>query len=220
MPSVKMRSVMAPQVVDDLGGDHRTCRKSRKYLYAQSSSRFRMRFHIHLAEYLGEEFHAMVIIDCEEFVVIFLADFMGDDLPVDDSCHFVFALCRGGVYGNLADLDLPAVPLFPIPALVFVEQENIPSIDGSRRPIRHFLPELAFQRGKDFLLLLLTLRQFFLYFGYRASEMRCLLLRVSAVTLSAKSAPIIPFRISSRFSTGCSSMELEVSTATFSSVRS
>lgn len=72
------------------------------------------------------------------------------------------------MYGYFVDLDLPAVPFFPVPALALVEHGNIPSIDGSGCAIRHLLPESGFQRGENFLLLLLTLRQFLLYFGVQA----------------------------------------------------
>ena len=57
------------------------------------------------------------------------------------------------------------MPFFPVPALALVEHGNIASIDGSGCAIRHLLPELVFQWGEDFLLLLLSLRQFLLYFG-------------------------------------------------------
>ena len=56
--------------------------------------------------------------------------------------------------------------------------------------------------------------------GCRPILMRCSLLSCSIVTLSAKSAPIMPFSRSSRFSTGCSSMDAVASFFTSSSVRS
>ena len=124
------------------------------------------------------------------------------------------------MYGYLADLDLPAVPFFSVPALALVKDGNIPSIDGSSRTIRHLLPELVFQWGEDFLLLLLTLRQFLLYFGVQTKGDTLFAVEVRHRYLVGKSAPITPFRTSSRFSTGCSSMELEVRTAVSSSVRS
>lgn len=159
-----------------------------------------------------KDFHAVVVIDRKEFVVILLADLVADDLPVDDGRHLVLALYGDGC-SYLADLDLPAVPFFSVPALALVKDGNIPSIDGSSRTIRHLLPELVFPVGEDFLLLLLTLRQFLLYFGVQ-TRIRCLLSRSAIVTLSAN-PPDNPFRTSSRFSTGCSSMELEVRTAVF-----
>ena len=61
----------------------------------------------------------MVVIDRKEFIVILLADLMADDLPVDDGRHFVLTLYGGWMYGYFADLDLSAVPFFPVPALAF-----------------------------------------------------------------------------------------------------
>ena len=57
-------------------------------------------------------------------------------------------------------------------------------------------------------------------YGHGIAKVAHAALEAGASTLSAKSALITPFRTSSRFSTGCSSMELEVRTAVSSFVRS
>ena len=147
---------MMPQAVDDARRDDRSRCEGGENFHAETALRFRPHLHVHLAEYLRKDFHAMVVIDRKEFIVILLADLVSDDLPVDDGRHLVLALYGGWMYGYFADLDLPAVPFFPIPALALVEHGNIPSIDGSGCAIRHLLPELVFQRGEDFLLLLLV----------------------------------------------------------------
>ena len=132
--TVELRTVMMmPQAVDDTRRDDRSCRKGGENLHAETALCFRPHLHVHLAEYFRKDFHAVVVIDRKEFVVILLADLVADDLPVDDGRHLVLALYGGRVYGYLADLDLPAVPFFSVPALALVKDGNIPSIDGSSR---------------------------------------------------------------------------------------
>ena len=47
-----------------------SCRQSRQYLRAQSGVGFGACLHIHFTENLGEEFHAVVVIDRQELVVL------------------------------------------------------------------------------------------------------------------------------------------------------
>ncbi len=44
-------------------------------------------FHINLLEDVGEEFHAVVVIDSHELVILLLGNLMADALSVDDGCH-------------------------------------------------------------------------------------------------------------------------------------
>ena len=88
---------MMPQAVDDTRRDDRSCRKGGENLHAETALCFRPHLHVHLAEYFRKDFHAVVVIDRKEFVVILLADLVADDLPVDDGRHLVLALYGGRV---------------------------------------------------------------------------------------------------------------------------
>lgn len=70
--------------VGNIRQHYRTCGKCGEYLRPQSAAHFGTGLHIHFVEYLGKELHAVVVIDCQELVVLFLADFMGDGFSVDN----------------------------------------------------------------------------------------------------------------------------------------
>ena len=162
----------------------------------------------------------MVVIDRKEFVVILLADLVADDLPVDDGRHLVLALYGGRVYGYLARPRPPCrARSSRYQPLRSSKDGNIPSIDGSSRTIRHLLPELVFQWGEDFLLLLLTLRHVPPVLRVQTKGDTLLLSRSAIVTLSAN-PPDNPVQDFQPLLDRCSSMELEVRTAVSSSVRS
>ena len=107
--------------VGDIRQHYRTCGKCGEYLRTQSAAHFRTGLHIHFVEYLGKELHAVVVIDCQKLVVLFLADFMGDGFSVDNGGHLVFALCFCWLYGDGFHFHFTSVFSFPVPAFVFVD---------------------------------------------------------------------------------------------------
>ena len=179
MPSVELRPVvMVAQAVDNSRCDHRTGGEGGENLYAESPFCLRVCLHIHFAENLREEFHSVVIVYCKEFVVILLADFMADDLPVDDGCHLVRPFCLGRMYGDFADFNLSAVGTFPIPAFVLLDVLQVPAVyrgtvllsdKGCLFVVSLFL-SFILQRSKDFLLLLLPLHQLLLHLRMQADS--------------------------------------------------
>ena len=75
-------------------------------------------FHFHFRENLGEQFHAMVVIHGHEFVILLLCNLVAHSLPVDDSCHLVFAsLLLVRLHGNLTDGNFPSMCFLPVPSL-------------------------------------------------------------------------------------------------------
>ena len=60
-----------------------------------------------------KELHAVVVIDRQEFVIVLLADFVADDLPVDDGGHPVLALSLCRMDGYLAYFHFAPMTSFP-----------------------------------------------------------------------------------------------------------
>lgn len=87
-------------------------------------------FHVHLAEYLGKELHAVVVVHGKELVVVFLGNLMAYPLAVDDGGHAVLAFCFGGLHADFAHADLPAVPPFTEPSLVLIDIGQVIPIYG------------------------------------------------------------------------------------------
>ena len=113
----------------------------------------------------------MKIIHRKEPVVVPLADLVADDLPVNDGCHLVLAFHRGRVYADLGHFDLPAVLLLPVPAPVLFEVLQVAPVHGGGHALPYILfRKPCFQRGEDFLLLLLPLRQLLLHFGMQGKR--------------------------------------------------
>ena len=54
---------MMPQAVDDARRDDRSRCEGGENFHAETALRFRPHLHVHLAEYLRKDFHAMVVID-------------------------------------------------------------------------------------------------------------------------------------------------------------
>ena len=81
--------------VTQLTHNGKTSKQGSTDLCANASMRTRHILHIHLIEDMTEEFHAMVVIDGHELVVLLLGNLMGDRLSVDDCCHAieVVSLC-------------------------------------------------------------------------------------------------------------------------------
>ena len=76
--------------------------------------------HIHLFEDVGDEFHAMIIANGHELVILFLGDFMADALTIDNSCHpkegvsflvflYLALLIANRLNLNIIDLYLPTM---------------------------------------------------------------------------------------------------------------
>ena len=111
----------------------------------------------------------MVIIHREKLVVIFLTDFVTDDLSVNNGGHLVFPLCLCRLYGNLADLDLPTVFLLTIPAFVFVEQSQVTPVHRCADTALYvFLSHRNFRLHEQLLFLPLPFFQFIPDFGMQA----------------------------------------------------
>ena len=159
-----MMAVLYP--VYDACRDDGTGRQSGEYLHAEPFPGFGVHLHIHLAEYLREELHAVEVIDRKEFVIVLLADFMADDLPVNDGGHPVLALALCRMDGDFAHFHFTPVPSFLVPASVPVEIIEVSSVnDGSFRYLSGMKFLLSF---KELLLLLLPLCQFFFHFRMQA----------------------------------------------------
>lgn len=88
-------------------------------------------FHIHLLEDVGEEFHAVIVIDGHELVVLLLSNLMADAFSVDNGCHaklgiafLVFLdftlLITHRLNLDVINLNLSAMLAFTKLALVFV----------------------------------------------------------------------------------------------------
>ena len=88
-------------------------------------------FHIHLLEDVGEEFHAVVVIDSHELVILLLGNLMADALSVDDGCHAKFGiaflilldfslLITYRLNLDVINLNLSAMLAFTEPSLAFV----------------------------------------------------------------------------------------------------
>ena len=72
----------------------------------------------------------MVIVHSKKLVVVFLGNLMAHPFAVDDGCHAVLAFRFGGLHADFSHADLPAVPPFTEPALVFIEVGQIVPIYG------------------------------------------------------------------------------------------
>src|SRR5574344_206779 len=80
---------------------------------------------------MGEEFHAMIVINGHELIVLLLRDFMTDALTVDNGCHTVFGLAfvillnlslliLYWLHLDVINHDLPAMSSFTEPCLVLL----------------------------------------------------------------------------------------------------
>ena len=88
-------------------------------------------FHIHLLEDVGEEFHAVIVIDGHELVILLLGNLMADAFSVDYGCHaelgiaflvlLDFTLLITHRFNlDVVNLNLSAMLAFTEPTLVFV----------------------------------------------------------------------------------------------------
>ena len=80
--------------------------------------------HVHLAEDLREELHAMIVVYGHKLVILAAGDLMGNLLAINDGCHAVFHVLSGLLLmvsdrldSDVADTDLPAMGAFAEPAL-------------------------------------------------------------------------------------------------------
>ena len=124
--------VMVVHVMSNLSRNDRSCRQCCQYLRTQSGIGFGTCLHIHLIEYLGEQFHAMVVIHCQELIVVLLLDFVRDSFTIDDGGHailgfaFLFSLCwRYFLHHNITDFHLTSVRSLTIPTLVLINQGKV-----------------------------------------------------------------------------------------------
>ena len=119
--AIELRRGVVMEAMCDFRCHHSTGGKGSEYLHAKPLVRFRTCLHIHLVENLRKKFHPVVIIHSKKLVVVFLADFVADDLSVNNSGHLVFTLRLCRLHGNVTDLYFPAMFLLTIPAFAFVE---------------------------------------------------------------------------------------------------
>ena len=85
--------------------------------------------HIHLTEYLGEEFHAMIVVNGHELVILLLAYLMGDMLSIDDSSHLVLAFCTW-FHTDIINGHFTSVSSFPEPSLVCIDGFQLLPVNG------------------------------------------------------------------------------------------
>ncbi len=99
-------------------------------------------------KYLGEEFHTVVVIYCQKFVILLLTDFMGYGFAIDNGGHLIFALCFCRLYGNRFHFHFyfPSVFSFPIPSLAFIDIRQVTSVNQGSFLL---LPDNAFTFLQD-----------------------------------------------------------------------
>ena len=110
----------------------------------------------------------MVVIDRQEFVIVLLADFVADDLPVDDGGHPVLALSLCRMDGYLAYFHFAPMTSFLIPAPVLVEIVEIPAVNHGSFGHLFLGKSLLRLFFKKRLFLLLVPCQVFLHFRMQA----------------------------------------------------
>ena len=109
----------------------KSCKESSSNLSPDVLAFSRDGFHIHLLEDVGEEFHAVVVIDSHELVILLLGNLMADALSVDDGCHAKLGvaflilldfslLITYWLNLDVINLNLSAMLAFTEPSLVFV----------------------------------------------------------------------------------------------------
>ena len=109
----------------------KSCKESSSNLSPDVLAFSRDGFHIHLLEDVGEEFHAVVVIDSHELIILLLGNLMADALTIDDGSHaklgiafLVFLdftlLITHWFNLNVINLNLSAMLAFTEPSLAFV----------------------------------------------------------------------------------------------------
>ena len=89
------RPTVMVEVMGQLMCDGKSGKQGSTDLCAQAGIHTRNVFHIHLTEDVGEELHAMVVIDGHELIILLLSNLMADALTIDDRCHAVFGFALG-----------------------------------------------------------------------------------------------------------------------------
>ena len=119
------RPTVMVELMGQLMCDGKSGKQGSTDLCAQAGVHTRNVFHIHLTEDVGEELHAMVIINGHKLVVLLLSNLMADAFAVDDSGHaeqgiafFVF-LYLSFVITDRFDLDF--INLYLSTMLAFTE---------------------------------------------------------------------------------------------------
>lgn len=89
------RPTVMVEVMGQLMCDGKSGKQGSTDLCAQAGIHTWNVFHIHLTEDVGEELHAMVVIDSHELIILLLSNLMADALTVDDRCHAVLGFTLG-----------------------------------------------------------------------------------------------------------------------------
>lgn len=127
------------EVMGQLMRDGKSGKQGSTDLCAQAGMHTRNVFHIHLTEDVGEELHAMVVIDGHELIILLLSNLMADALTIDDRCHAVFGFALGILLDfallipdwlnlDVIDIDFTTMFSLTIPCLALIEFiEALPS---------------------------------------------------------------------------------------------
>src|SRR5574344_596528 len=89
------RSTVMVEVMGQLMCNGKSGKQGSTDLCAQAGVHTRNVFHIHLIEDVGEELHAMIVIDGHELIILLLSNLMADALTIDDRCHAVLGFALG-----------------------------------------------------------------------------------------------------------------------------
>lgn len=77
------------ETVSQLMGNGKPCKQGSTDLGTQIRVHTGDVLHIHLMEDVGEELHAMIVIDGHELVILLLSNLVADAFTVDYGCHSV-----------------------------------------------------------------------------------------------------------------------------------
>ena len=120
------------EVMGQLMCDGKSGKQGSTDLCAQAGVHTRNIFHIHLTEDVGEEFHAMIVIDGHELTILLLSNLMADALTIDDRCHAVLGFALGILLNfalfipdwlnlDVIDIDFTTMFSLTIPCLSLIE---------------------------------------------------------------------------------------------------
>jgi hypothetical protein len=126
------RPTVMVEVMGQLMCDGKSGKQGSTDLCAQAGIHTRNVFHIHLTEDVGEELHAMVVIDGHELIILLLSNLMADALTIDDRCHAVFGFALGILLDfalfipdwlnlDVIDIDFTTMLSLTIPCLALIE---------------------------------------------------------------------------------------------------